>query len=410
MPSINSLIGAVKARTDLSVRTTRIHYNETTTVPLALNRKIVFTFPRHPGGFLDMSSIYFSTVLKRTSANALLDATSFSQFFRRVVLRHGNTTLCDLDAYSIACPAQEKIHITSLTSQKERLIMGFQDENGTDQGQLGLTLDGTGKRYNIKFLKGTVLNCQALLPVDRLSAAGPLQLELYLENPTNVVRSTTATDSISFNDLDLYCDYLFSPSLSASGEYKVNFHVDDYSFRYQSLNGLRNTLRLPSSVSDLQEAMIIFRDEAKDNPPAATNDSNKLQNAVSYSAISTWQMWVDSRPWFSEVLTDDKTALGLWNEAKKCEPEITSSRYYTDFENPADAGTLRQPPIFMSLQAAPKFSDDMLSGISTTRHNIEAYVDFTFATAQPATVAAYAFLFHTSRIYEDSNGQLLVQK
>ena len=411
MPSTSDLIGSLKARTDLQCRTTRIHYNEATIVPLALNRKLVFTFPRHSQGFLDMSSLHFSSIIKRTSWNAVLDATSFSQFFRRVVLRHGNVVLCDLDAYSVIAPILEKINITTLTSQKERFINGgFQDENGTDQAALGATLDGAGKRYNIHFLAGTILNCQALIPVDRLSAAGSLQLELYIENPTNIVRSTVATDNFSLNDVDLYCDYIFSPSLSASADWRVNLHADDWSFRYQSLNGLRNTLRLPSSVSDLQECIIALRDDGKDNPAAVTNDSNKLQNLISYSTISTWQMLVDSRPFFSEQLTDDKTTLLLWNECRKSEPAISTSRYYTDYENAADAGTLRQPPIIMNFQAAPKFADDMLSGIQTTRHNVEAYIDFTFRTAQPATVSAFCFLKHTVRIYEDANGQLQVQK
>lgn len=413
MPPVTTLIGSTKARTDLLARETRIHWNEATTVDLALNRKLVFTFPAHPGGFLDLSSMHFSAIFKRTSNAATLDATSLSQLFHRVVLRHGNVVIGDLDAYSLLVPTLEKVHTTTTVTQKERLINNFiQDQSVPGEvATFNATFDGAGTRYNIYFLRGTVFNTQALIPIDRIQGAGPLQLELYLEDPRLVVNSTTPTDNFSLNDLDLYCNYMFSTSLSSASDWKVNFNVDSYEFRYQHLGAqLRHTLRLPSAVSDLQEVLIGIRDTAGDARASVDNVGNKLQNFIGYQNIDQWQMFVESRPWFSEILTGDKTQLMLWKETRKSEPAISYSRFFTDYERAADNGTYTQPPIILCLQAAPKFADDMLSGISTHRHTVESYVDFTFKTLPTATTAAFCWMKHTVRVYQDQFGQLHVSK
>lgn len=73
----------------------------------------------------------------------------------------------------------------------------------------------------------------------------------------------------------------------------------------------------------------------------------------------------------------------------------------------------------INLQAAPRFSRDMKSGVTTSRHNVEMYADIQFTTApasiptlnigttfQNQTVNAYCFLKHTMRVFEDQYGQL----
>jgi hypothetical protein len=193
-------------------------------------------------------------------------------------------------------------------------------------------------------------------------------------------------------------------------DWKVNFDVDNYEFRYQALgNQQRVTLRLPSAVSDLHACIIGFRDDSKDSQ-TPTSTQNNLQNFRGYQAISQFQLFVESRPWFAEQLTADKTQLMLWKETRKSMPNIIYSRYYTDYERVADDGTLFQPPIVLNMQAAPRFKD-MKSGVTTSRHTVEAYADITFNPTFPGNnVNAYCWMLHTARIYEDQYGQLHVQK
>jgi hypothetical protein len=193
-------------------------------------------------------------------------------------------------------------------------------------------------------------------------------------------------------------------------DWKVNFDCDSYEFRYQALGSQqRVTLRLPSAVNDLHACIIGFRDDSKDSqtPTAAQNN---LQNFRGYQAINQFQLFVESRPWFAEQLTADKTQLMLWKETRKSQPNIIYSRYYTDYERPADDGTMFQPPIILNMQAAPRFKD-MKSGVATHRHTVEAYADITFNPGFPGNnVNAFCWMKHTARIYEDSFGQLHVQK
>lgn len=418
MPSSSDLVGSVKTPTDLLSRETRIHWNEASEVALQYGRRLIFTFPAHPGGFLDLSSIHFSAIIKHSpGANAAttIDSTSLSQLFHQVKLRHGNVVIGDVDFYSTLCPVLEKINTTSLVSAKERIIDGGLVVDNAERAALGSTFAGTGKRYNIYFLRNTIFNCSALLPVDRLSRAGPLQLELYLENPAVVVNSTVATDNLILSDLDLYCNYLFSPSLAAAKDWKVNFDTDGYEFKYVTIgNNQRCTLRLGSTLSDLQYALIGFRNDAGDVGIATNNTPNKLQNFVGYQAVSQFQLFVESRPWFAEQLSADKTALMLWKETRKSEPNIIYSRFFTDYERASASATFEQPPIIINLQAAPRFSREMKSGVSSTKHNVEMYADVTFSNL-PNTIGggalnAFCWLKHTVRVFEDQYGQLQVSR
>jgi hypothetical protein len=341
---------------------------------------------------------------------------------------HGNNHIGHLPYYSLLAPTLEKINTNSLIAPKERIIDGGLVADSAEKTDLGTSFDGQGKRYNIYFLKNTLFNCSALLPVDRLSARGPLRLELVLESPGQVFNGNP-TDKIELTDMDVYCNYLFSPSLSAAKDWKINFEVDNYEYRYVTLpsTNQRTTLRLGSTLSDLQYAMICFRDDSEDSKQSTVTpfiaNRNKYQNFIGYQNISQFQLYVESRPWFAEQLTADKTQLMLWKEARKCEPNIIHSRFFTDYEKKDDNGTLEQPPIMINLQAAPRFSRDMKSGVTTSRHNVEMYADIQFTTSPASiptlstgltsatqTVNAYCFLKHTMRVFEDQYGQLHISK
>lgn len=428
MPSISDLVGAVKQTTDLLSRETRIHYNQAAEVPLAQGRRIEFIFPAHPNGFLDLSTVHFSCIIKRTGGglnpSATIDSTSLSQLFREVNLYHGNNHIGYLPFYSILAPTLEKIHTNSLISSKERIIDGGLVVDNTERAALGASFDA-GKRYNIYFLKNTIFNCSALLPVDRLSMRGPLKLEILLENPGLVV-SGAATENLLLTDVDLYCNYLFSPSLSAAKDWKINFEVDNYEYRYVNVgSNQRTTLRFGSTLSDLQYAMICLRDDSKDaNPPVSASVAThaKLQNFLGYQHIDQFQLYVESRPWFAEQLNADKTQLMLWKEARKCEPNLIHSRFFTDYEDSNVNGTMLQVPIMINLQAAPRFTREMKSGVTTSRQNVEMYADVTFkqppgsiptttaGTGANQTINAFCFLKHTMRVYEDQYGQLHIAK
>jgi hypothetical protein len=164
---------------------------------------------------------------------------------------------------------------------------------------------------------------------------------------------------------------------------------------------------LPSAVSDLQSIFIGFRDDSNDSAGVGTT-VNRLQNFRSFNNVYQFQLFIESKPYYSEPLTGDKTTIMLWQETKTAEPAIKTSRFYTDYEAVVD-GTLKCPPIVLNLKAAPAFHS-MQSGVTTSRHTVEAYADVTLTAALGPSVNAYCFMKHTVRIYQDANGQLSVQR
>ena len=86
MPSINELVGSVKASTDLSSEQVRIRYNEATTIIGSNGRKIQLSFPKIPGKCLDMSRIRLDFTFDTTS-DSQMDAYSYHALFQRIVVR-----------------------------------------------------------------------------------------------------------------------------------------------------------------------------------------------------------------------------------------------------------------------------------------------------------------------------------
>jgi hypothetical protein len=82
----------------------------------------------------------------------------------------------------------------------------------------------------------------------------------------------------------------------------------------------------------------------------------------------------------------------LFDEIKKAEPDITQSLYYQDYGDAAAARSQNQMPLFLSFSSASKFADTLDSGVDTSRHTTDAYVDIQYSTPAPAALANLAAL------------------
>ena len=258
MPDISELIGSTKSASDLQSTQVRVRYTESQTISGNGSSKVILRFPKIPGKSLDMKSIRLSGTISLTG-DSHFDAYSYSSILSRVRLLSSSNVLLDITEYG------------TLATTLEQLQTNVYSDNGTTRKNAGLftgpseamTAAVTGpKRFSFPFIE-SILNCNALLPVDRLN--GYLSLELYFADSKKLLYSATnsITSSYNISDLQILCDYIESPSLTNFfASTPVAFHVNNWSHRYQSVFENRSVLKIPSAYSSLNKLLILSRNNA----------------------------------------------------------------------------------------------------------------------------------------------------
>jgi hypothetical protein len=261
------------------------------------------------------------------------------------------------------------------------------------------------KRAAIEFVPGTLLNTNCTIPTSMLNGQH-VEVDFYLEDPRQVIASNSQTAGYVLSNIYLDCTYLFSPSLE-QGVQSVTVDVDDFGMRYISLGQLRNIIRLNSSYSNLSSVQLHVKD-ASTIPNQFNTTFDKIESDIGWSDIESVQVYANQRPLFPEILSGDTTQYELYESAKSVHP-IEESVFYPNYKGTV-ARTKNQPPILVSFDSAPKFSEELQSGLHSARFGGDAglYVDVTFRTGTTAlaTLECVAFLKHTSRITL-ANGNLV---
>ena len=152
------------------------------------------------------------------------------------------------------------------------LTANFKDETEA------ATFSSQSRRVQIKFPAGTLLNCPALLPLDRLS--GFCTLELYLADPSKVLYSSTEVNPwYKMTDIHFLATYLGSPSLSNYwSSAPISFHVENISHRFQNMRDNTNILRIPSAFTSLRSMLILLRKQTRVD--ATVDTAKRAQNFI----------------------------------------------------------------------------------------------------------------------------------
>ena len=182
MPSVDELVGSVKISTDLSSEQVRIRYNESSSVIGSNGRKITLKFPKIVNRFLDLSSIRLDFTFDSTG-DSQMDAYSYSSLFQRVVVKSSSTVLLDIQDYGTLATTLSHTDTTVNTNYNDRKTQGL--FLSTTEAKTA----AVSNRVSLKFPAGTILNCSALLPLDKLS--GFFSLEIYLQDPRKILFSAT---------------------------------------------------------------------------------------------------------------------------------------------------------------------------------------------------------------------------
>ena len=396
MPSVDTLTGSSKISSDLISEKIKIRWNEAPSIMGGMNKKIMFKLPKLVSKSIDMSSISIDFRLEASAATEL-DSWSTDSLLSRVRFVANSTVLLDIDQYSLygTTTTHAEINQIFLSKHQRMLTENFKDE------EEATNFSRQSRRVQIKFPEGCLLNCSALLPLDRL--AGFCTLELYLADPNKILfSSTTVTNPwYKMKDVQFLATYLGSPSLTNYwSSAPVSFHVENISRRFQNMRDTTNILRIPSAFTSLRSMIILLRKQARVD--AGVDVAKRSQSFIVWDNIASIQVFSNNRPVFSEELTYLGTE--LYGETKKVHKDIDKSTYFTD---PYDNGI----PIAISFDSAPvQFHSQITSGIQTKAHVSDLYVNQKYNSGiEHATNMADVFLVNDSKIFVNSNNNLEIE-
>jgi hypothetical protein len=336
-----------------------------------------------------------------TTTDAFLDVFDNNAVIQRVRVLSSSNVLADISDYNFLQSQLNHGKTTATENSHSRQLAGLFGNIAESKASAAAT-----QRCSVKFPKNTILNCEALLPLDKIS--GQLTLEVYLENGKKILGSDTddVTSNYSLTDIQLNCTYISSPSLTNYFQTNpISFHVDNFSHRFQNVNDVKSVLRMPSSFKSLCKLMIFIRPSSRvDNIDLSV--ANRMCSNIAYTDIQQIQFFSNNVPLFSEPFELSNITQELFLESLKTYPELQNSTYHTDVTT---GGTFNCPGFFINLQSAPKqFHDELLSGLSSNQHVSDLYAQLSFAVT-PTNYTATVFLMNNSKIFVDANGSLQME-
>lgn len=377
--SIQSLVGGLKAATDIKVRKTRTRYQQSTSV--GSGQYMRMTLPRTGNQMLDCRDVAMKFDLAITStdsANIKVKGDNVATVFSRVRVSTGSTVLYDLSHSDLLLEVQSKM------AQRAETTSSF------GSMRKGIVVDATIRNSNAQnattyicnpFAQGSLLNSSSLLPLDSIS---PIHLDFWTAVPGNFLYSPSDANA-DYTIANIECLYttIESPTVrnyvQQSG---LRFHVSDWSHRYNNIPAATEcNLIVPSSHTALRSLLTVIR------PTATIGDVTSLAEYQSYNSgsnLSAMNCYVDNatRLLYQQDITSKEHQ---FLELESAFPEITDSTFYgSDYKTTKHILGVR----FSS--APPSFDDNLLSNFSTT-HAGDVSLKLTFGST-PSNIRADSFL------------------
>jgi hypothetical protein len=187
----------------------------------------------------------------------------------------------------------------------------------------------------------------------------------------------------------------------------VNFHVQNYSHRYQSALEQKTLIKIPSAFSSLCRVMLCLRDQTALDSLSTMNQIGRQQKFFPYQMIGELQCYINNKPYWSEPISGSRMQTELYQHTINSFPAVSESSYYSQkYAHEQYEGT---PFIGVSLCAAPvKFSSGLISGEVTKNQVSDMYFSLTWQHL-PSNCSATMFLDNDARIYVDSSGCLQIE-
>jgi hypothetical protein len=326
--------------------------------------------------FLDCRKVFLRFRLRITSPNEhFVDGPTAAVLFDRIKIVCGSTVLFDCQNHSLLCSLLEQIHHSNATESKAlRALRG----HGT-QAQRQAWGGSDDHEYIIPVSPiGTLLNSKHLLP---LNVMNDVHIEFYLGTPQSVLAGVMGVSTTySLYDIEMHNTYLSSKSIqSFFSSNPVQISCTDFSYRYNSILGQTNMLKISSSYTSLNSILGYFRSGAVMNA-----SMNKRSSSFPPSNIVSMQFFVNNISMYESPI---ESRFQQFREFLEAFPDVESSDYYTDFNDGS------QFLVCINLRASPKeFHSAITSGTQTSTLNSDLCHQLNLTYAPGVDLALESFL------------------
>ena len=384
---ISDLIGMTQSVSDLQSHRVKIRYTESTTVQQGNYMRI--TFPKRGDSFLDCRSIKmrFNLNIASTDDQCCVAGPDVRCLWNRLRVLSGSTVLADISEASTAFALESLVEVSTMDSDFSRYLAG-------QQPVADRVLYKNGREYIVDICpKGTILNCEALLP---LSAFGDLHFEIWLEKPERALYSidddTSATFSLS--NIELLANYITSPSISQYfAQNGLKFSTVDISHRYNPMLSQESLIRCSSSHQSVSSIVNMIR---KVSQIDSIGTPGKFEVFDSGENRADFNVLVNNTLFFEENVNSVEQT---WKFLTSIFPKAEFSTFFN--ENYLTTGNIL--PLW--LNAAPsEFSQLITSGIKTSAINSD--ITFRVKRKLPVTepLRADSFIRADAVVYLPSRG------
>ena len=390
-PSIAELVGFPKASSDLECRPMRLRYNESTIVEQGAYFRM--TFPRVADDMLDCRSIKLRFKMNMVSSSpiCIVDGSDIRCIFNRIRVLSGSNVVFDVSEINLLNQFETLVEVSSSDNKYDRNLTGR--ELFTARSTYARSRD-----YITSIApKGSLLNCEALLPLSKMS---DLHVEFWLDTPNRCLYTEGIEGTFNIQNVELLCDYIRSPSLSQwNANNPLSFHVTDYSHRLNMINTSHSLCRFSSSHTSLNKIITILRTQDRTMGVALRD---KLTQFVDGSTIVSYNMYVNNHLFYEQNVDSVQEA---YTHFKKSFPALAKSEWF-------DTGfTGLKNLICVDLTAAPpSFQHAISSGQKTSNLNSDLVLKIEFMKTPVDTIRADSFLFSDALIYlENNKGDLKIK-
>ena len=249
-----------------------------------------------------------------------------------------------------------------------------------------------GGEYIFKFTpKGTLLNCDSLLPMSSSRYREDLSVQFYLKtfgetftcmqfpggetDGDAINKDGLITDKISFflTDTEIMSNYLSSPSISSYFNTNAwQMSVDSYNVFFENIQTPQSILKFGTSLNSVSKIVTFFRKGDGYTTGRSLSDfhtKDKLDKTINRVNLLEYALYINNTPKYDEPITNRHMGV-TWKDFKACYPEVSNSKI---FDNTYFTNNERFV-LVQNLQSCPTaFHKHIDSGLQTSSLNNPLY-------------------------------------
>ena len=361
--TLDELVGRAKESSDFTAHQSRLRYTASPTV--AHGTLFRMTLAKFPSRYIDMRSLHLRFQMFIDTEGARVDAPTIASIFDRVVVKCGSRTLMDINEYGLIASQLEVIEASNaMESTFNRRLRG----HGTVSERM--VWGASQKEYLVRFLKGSFLNCESLLPLERIS---DIHIEIYLATGSKCLYKEAGFGGVEeqlayhISDIELHSSYLASASLDRYfSSSQLQYTVTDYSHRFSNITGRTTLVEFSSANTSLNSTLSFF------HYPITGSTMNRHLNGVPALAVKDYQVFINNVPYFDEAVDSIEQ---MWRHFASAFPRVCKSTFFDDYNS----------NFFLvnNLSAAPPaYQSSVVSGVRTSALNSNVVLKVEFNSAQ----------------------------